>query len=120
MENIKLIVQIIIALGIFNVWIVNYGKKSKYRGGNATNMPEEFETYGFQSWFMKFIGFSKLTLAVALIAGIWYNDLVDVAAFLIGTLMVGAIFAHAKINDPFIKSIPALIMLILCSVLIIL
>ena len=120
MENIKLIVQIIIALGIFNVWILNYGKKSKYRGGNATNMHEEFETYGFQSWFMKFIGFSKLTLAVALIAGIWYNDLVDVAAFLIGTLMVGAIFAHTKINDPFIKSIPALIMLILCSVLIIL
>ena len=31
MENIKLIVQIIIALGIFNVWIVNYGKKSKYK-----------------------------------------------------------------------------------------
>ncbi|MBL6649829.1 MAG: DoxX family protein [Flavobacteriaceae bacterium] len=120
MENIKLIIQIIIALGIFNVWIVNYGKKSKYRGGNATNMSEEFETYGFKSWFMKLIGLTKLSLAVSLIAGIWYVDLIDISAFLIGTLMVGAIFSHAKINDPFIKSIPALIMLILCSVLIIL
>lgn len=120
MENIKLLVQLIIAIGIFNVWLINYSKSSKYRGGNANNMSEEFKTYGFNSWFMKLVGFLKLSMAVLLIAGIWYSDLVDYAAFTIGTLMVGAIFAHAKINDPFIKSVPALIMLILCSILIVL
>ena len=120
MENLKLIVQLIIALGIFNVWLINFSKTSKYRGGNAGNMSEEFETYGFKSWFMKLVGFLKLSMAVLLIAGIWYSNLIEYAAFVIGTLMVGAIFAHVKINDPFIKCVPALIMLILCSILIIL
>lgn len=120
MEYAKLIIQLILALGIYNVWIINYTKGSKYRGGSATNMSEEFEAYGFRSWFMKIIGFSKLTLATLLIAGIWFPYLINPSAFLIGTLMVGALFAHLKINDPFVKSIPALIMLILCSALIIL
>ncbi|MDC0378459.1 MAG: DoxX family protein [Flavobacteriaceae bacterium] len=120
MEYAKPIIQLILALGIYNVWIINYTKGSKYRGGNSTNMSEEFQAYGFRSWFMKIVGFSKLTLATLLIAGIWFPYLVEPSAFLIGTLMVGALFAHLKINDPFVKSIPALIMLILCSTLIIL
>ena len=120
MEYAKPIMQLILALGIYNVWIINYTKGSKYRGGNSTNMSEEFQAYGFRSWFMKIVGFSKLTLATLLIAGIWFPYLVEPSAFLIGTLMVGALFAHLKINDPFVKSIPALIMLILCSTLIIL
>ena len=120
MEYAKPIIQLILALGIYKVWIINYTKGSKYRGGNSTNMSEEFQAYGFRSWFMKIVGFSKLTLATLLIAGIWFPYLVEPSAFLIGTLMVGALFAHLKINDPFVKSIPALIMLILCSTLIIL
>ena len=120
MEYAKPIIQLILALGIYNVWIINYTKGSKYRGGNSTNMSEEFQAYGFRIWFMKIVGFSKLTLATLLIAGIWFPYLVEPSAFLIGTLMVGALFAHLKINDPFVKSIPALIMLILCSTLIIL
>ncbi|MEJ6698065.1 MAG: DoxX family protein [Flavobacteriaceae bacterium] len=120
MEYAKLIIQLILALGIYNVWIINYTKGSKYRGGSATNMSEEFKAYGFRGWFMKIIGFSKLTLATLLIAGIWFPYLINPSAFLIGILMVGALFAHLKINDPFVKSIPALIMLILCSALIIL
>jgi len=72
MENIKLVIQLILALGIYNVWIINYTKGSKYRGGKSNNMSEEFEAYGFKSWFMKFIGLSKLTLATLLIAGIWF------------------------------------------------
>jgi len=35
-----------------------------------------------------------------------------------GCLMVGAIFVHTKINDPLIKSLPAFVMLILCSIVI--
>ena len=104
MEYAKPIIQLILALGIYNVWIINYTKGSKYRGGNSTNMSEEFQAYGFRSWFMKIVGFSKLTLATLLIAGIWFPYLVEPSAFLIGTLMVGALFAHLKINDPFVKS----------------
>ena len=120
MEYAKPIIQLILALVIYNVWIINYTIGSKYRGGKSNNMSEEVEAYGFKSWCMKIIGFSKLTLATSLIACYWFPYLVDPSAFLIGTLMVGALFAHLKINDPFVKSIPALIMLILCSTLIIL
>ena len=42
MENAKLLIQLILALGIYNVWIINYTKGSKYRGGKSTNMSEEF------------------------------------------------------------------------------
>ena len=120
MENIKLIIQIVIAIGIFNVWLLNFKKPSKYRGGNSQNMTEEFTAYGFNNWFMKLIGFLKLSLASLLIAGIWFPNLIDIGAFLIGCLMIGAIFVHNSINDPFMKSLPAFLMLILSFVLMIL
>lgn len=120
MENIKLIIQIVIAIGIFNVWLLNFKKRSKYRGGNSQNMTEEFTAYGFNNWFMKIIRFSKLSLACLLIAGIWFPNLVDVSAFLIGCFMIGTIGVHIKINDPLIKSLPAFTILALSSILIIL
>ena len=118
MEKIKLIIQIIIAVGIFNVWLLNFKSPSKYRGGNSQNMSDEFNAYGFKNWFMKLIGFLKLSLAGFLILGIWFPILIDISAFLMGCLMVGAIFVHTKINDPLIKSLPAFVMLILCSIVI--
>ena len=30
--------ELILAFGIYNVWIINYTKGSKYRGGKSTNM----------------------------------------------------------------------------------
>ena len=120
MENIKLIIHIVIAIGIFNVWLLNFKKPSKYRGGNSQNMTEEFTAYGFNNWFMKLIGLLKLSLASLLITGIWFPNLIDISAFLIGCLMIGAIGFHVKINDPLIKSLPAFIMLVLSSILIIL
>ena len=120
MENIKILIQVIIALGIFNVWIVRLNKPSFFRGGDSKNMESEFKAYGFKHSFMKIIGFSKLSLACFLVAGIWFPNLVDISAFLIGCLMIGAIGFHVKINDPLIKSLPAFIMLVLSSILIIL
>ena len=49
MENIKLIIQIVIAIGIFNVWLLNFKKPSKYRGGNSQNMTEEFTNTKYQN-----------------------------------------------------------------------
>ena len=120
MENIQIIIQVIIAIGIFNVWIVRFRKPSIYRGGNSTSMESEFEAYGLSNTFMKIIGFSKLSLAVLLLFGIWFPQLVDISAFLMGCLMIGAIGLHVKINDPLIKSLPAFLMLVLSTALIIL
>jgi hypothetical protein len=113
METVIIVVQVVIALGILNVWVLRYGKPTSWRGGTAKNMAEEFEVYGLPSWFMKVIGALKLLLAAALIAGIWLPDLVRPAAVGMGILMLGAIAMHIKVKDPLMRSLPAFCMLVL-------
>ena len=75
MEWIKIVIQVIIAVSIFNVWILRVKKPTSWRGGTAKSMKEEFEAYGLPFWFMNLIGFLKLTLASLLIAGIFIPDI---------------------------------------------
>jgi hypothetical protein len=113
MDMIRIIIQIIIAVGIFNVWIIRYGKPTGWRGGQANNMKEEFAVYGLPPWFVGLIGFLKLLLAVFLIVGIWVPSLTNPAAYGMAILMLGAIAMHIKVKDPLKKSLPALTMLLL-------
>ncbi len=112
METIAIIIQIIIALGIFNVWILRFSKTSEWRGGDATNMKEEFAVYGLPEWVMKVVGALKLLLAAGLIAGIWWPKFTPVAAYGIAILMLGAIAMHFKVKDPLKKSLPAFTLLV--------
>jgi hypothetical protein len=107
MELIKIVLQLIVAIGIYNVWLVRFGKSTKWRGGSATDMKSEFEAYGMPQWFMMVIGFTKVTLATLLIAGIWFPFLVGPAALGLTSLMLGAIGMHIKVKDPLLKSLPA-------------
>lgn len=118
MEWIKIAIQLIIAVSIFNVWILRFGKPTSWRGGSAKSMKEEFEAYGLPEWFMKLIGFLKLTLAALLIAGIFVPDFIKPAAIGMAVLMFGAIVMHIKVKDTPIKSFPALTFLVLSIILI--
>ena len=118
METVSLIIQIVIALGIINVWLLRYGKATSWRGGNATNMKEEFEVYGLPPWFMGVIGGLKLLLATALILGIWLPVLTKPAALGMALLMLGAIAMHLKVKDPLKRSVPAFSMLVLSLILV--
>ena len=113
METVSLIIQIVIALGIFNVWLLRYGKATGWRGGNATNMKEEFAVYGLPPWFVGVIGGLKLLLATALIVGIALPVLTKPAAIGMAVLMLGAIAMHFKVKDPLKRSVPALSLLAL-------
>ncbi len=113
MEIAVLVIQIVIALGIFNVWILRFGKATEWRGGSADNMKEEFKTYGLPPWSVSVVGFFKLVFAACLIAGIWFPVLVRPAAIGIAILMLGAAAMHIKAKDPAKKSLPALTMLVL-------
>ena len=106
-------IQVVIALGIFNVWLLRYGKASPWRGGNATNMKEEFEVYGLPSWFVGVIGFLKVLFAILLIAGIWFPVVTQPAAIGIAVLMLGAMTMHFKVKDPLKKSLPSFTLLVL-------
>jgi len=113
MRTIIYILQITVALGLLNVWLLRFNQRTAYRGGNASSMPEEFAAYGLPAWFAYLIGALKIGSALALIVGIWLPVLVLPAAGLISVLMVGALAMHIKIHDPLKKSLPALGMLAL-------
>jgi uncharacterized membrane protein YphA (DoxX/SURF4 family) len=113
MQTITLILQVVIALGLFNVWLLRFSRSTPYRGGAAETMPEEFLAYGLPRWSTYLVGLLKLGAGLALIIGLWHPRWVLPAALLIASLMVGAIFMHFKIRDPLKKNLPALVMLIL-------
>ncbi len=114
MENfLFIIIQLVVAFGLLNVWLVRSQKETAYRGGEAKNIIEEFAAYGLPLWFCYLIGFLKVSAALALIIGIWVPGLALPAAGLLLVLMLGAVSMHIKVKDPIKKAIPAAIMLLL-------
>lgn len=113
MEAVRIVLQLVIALGIVNVWFIRFGKPSAWRGGSAQNMREEFAAYGLPSWTVGVVGFLKVGLAALLIAGIWYPILIAPSAWGMAMLMAGAISMHVKVKDPATRSLPAFTMLVL-------
>lgn len=111
------ILQIIVALGLLNVWLLRFNKSTAYRGGNARSMREEFAAYGLPVWFCYLVGFLKVTSALALLAGFFLPELVLPAASVIAVLMIGALAMHVKVKDPAIKSLPAFLVLAMCLVI---
>ena len=116
MTILTTILQIIIALGIVNVWLLRFGGPTEWRGGAAQNMTEEFSVYGLPAWFMLLIGFLKISLAALLIVGIWVPDIARYAALGMVALMLGAVAMHVKVGDPLPKSFPAIAMLTMSAV----
>ena len=121
--TLYLLVKMIIAFGILNVWIIRFNKKTAWRGGDSLSLKEEFQTYGLPIWFMYIVGFMKISLSLIIVIGTLsqffdtenYTILkLDTYVFsIMGFLMVGAILMHLQINDPLKKSLPAISILIL-------
>lgn len=107
------VLQIIIALGLLNVWLLRFNKATEYRGGKATTLPEEFAVYGLPSWFCYLVGTLKIGSAIALLFGLIYPPLILPAAGLIAVLMVGAIAMHMKVKDSIKKMLPASAMFVM-------
>ncbi len=118
------ILQILIALGLINVWLVRSGRATKYRGAGARNMKEEFSAYGLPSWFMYVIGFLKMVIALVMIVGLFMSQIMYpfglLALMVLSVLMLGAISMHIKVRDPFIKMLPAISMLTMAVLVIVL
>lgn len=117
MNTIILVAQVVVALAILNVWVLRAQKATAWRGGNATNLREEFAVYGLPAWFMRVVGALKISFAALLVAGIWIPALTKPAAFGLGILMLGAVVMHFKVGDPIQKALPAFTMLVLCAVI---
>jgi uncharacterized membrane protein HdeD (DUF308 family) len=116
MELVGTIAQIIVALGILNVWVLRFNRPTAYRGGDAKNIREEFAAYGLPFWFMCIIGFLKISLALALLVGVWIEQITMPAAIGMAILMAGAVSMHIKVKDPPKKALPAMTVLALCVI----
>lgn len=112
MHYILILLQLIVAFGLLNVWLIRSDKKTDYRGCNSTSLKNEFSAYGLPLWSFYVVGFLKITSAILLLLGIWKPFLVFPAALVVSVLMAGALVLHIKVEDPFKKWVPALIMLI--------
>jgi len=106
MGNYLIIAQIIVSTSVSYIWIFRYDVIIK-----------EFKDFGLSDLTRTFVGASKISIATLLIAGIWYPSLIPIPSILMGSFMLAAQFYHFKIKNPFIKHLPSLILLILCSLI---
>lgn len=111
MDLLRIILQVVVGLGILNVWLVRANWATGYRGGDAKTLKEEFATYGLPGWFFYLIGTLKILCALAILSGIWFPPLAMFGGAGLAVLMAGAFSMHLKVKDPFSKAIPSLAML---------
>ena len=111
MDLLRIVLQVVVGLGILNVWLIRANWSTGYRGGEAKSLKDEFATYGLPVWFFYLVGILKIACALALLVGIWFPILVIPGALGLAVLMAGAFTMHLKVKDPFKKTWPSLAML---------
>jgi hypothetical protein len=112
-DYIVIALKIIVGVSILNVWLIQPTKPTKWRGGNATTIIEEFEVYGLSKTICYIIGFLKVSLALLLLASIWFGSLTAYASSGLALLLFGSIIMHIRIKDPLYKSFPAFILILM-------
>jgi hypothetical protein len=113
LETTSNILQIVIGLGLLNVWIIRFNKETAYRGGIAKTLKEEFVEYDLPAWSCYVVGFLKIIAALFLIAGVWIPQVVLPFGILVLFLMFSAVTMHVIIRDPIFKAMPALALLVM-------
>ena len=111
MGYITIFLQLVVAFGLLNVWVIRSNQETPYRGSNSNSLKNEFTAYGLPLWSFYVVGFIKISSALLLLLGLWKPFLVFPAALVVSFMMVGAVCMHIKVRDPLKKLLPALIML---------
>jgi len=101
--DMAMIAQLIVAVSIAIVWIFRFD-----------NIVKEFKQYGLSDLTRTLVGSTKIALATLLVAGIWYPSLVLFPSILMAFLMLSAQYFHFKVNNPWQKRVPSLLLLLLC------
>jgi hypothetical protein len=110
---ISIILKVIVGLSILNVWLIQFNKTTRWRGGDAKTIIEEFEVYGLSKEFCYLVGFLKVSLALILLASIQFESLTLIGSIGLAVLLFGSIIMHLKAKDELLKSFPAFLFLIM-------
>jgi hypothetical protein len=116
MKLLSKILSVIVGLTVINVWLFRSNRSTSYRGGDASNLLEEFQVYGLDDYFL-IIGIVKVSLAIMLLLSLYYKKLSFFASSGIAVMMLVAVFMHINVGDELIKSMPASVMLTSCLVI---
>ena len=111
LNTIASVLQILVGLGLLNVWLLRRQSATAYRGGAAKNLKDEFAAYGLPAPMFYIVGGLKIICGVLLLVGLAYPPVVLPAAAVVAVLMVGAVAMHLKVGDPVTKYVPATLML---------
>ena len=111
LNKLSKILSVFVGLTIINVWLFRASRSTSFRGGNATNLLEEFTVYGLEDYFL-IIGVIKVSLAIVLILSLYFSKLRLFASLGISTMMLVAVYMHISVGDELIKSLPASSLLI--------
>ncbi len=116
MKLLSKILSVIVGLTVINVWLFRSNRSTSYRGGDASNLLEEFQVYGLDDYFL-IIGIVKVSLAIMLLLSLYYKKLSFFASSGIAVMMLVAVFMHINVGDELIKSMTASVMLTSCLVI---
>ena len=111
LKKLSKILSVFVGLTIINVWLFRASRSTSFRGGNATNLLEEFTVYGLEDYFL-IIGVIKVSLAIVLILSLYFSKLRLFASLGISIMMLVAVYMHMSVGDELIKSLPASSLLI--------
>ena len=111
LKKLSKILSVFVGLTIINVWLFRASRSTSFRGGNATNLLEEFTVYGLEDYFL-IIGVIKVSLAIVLILSLYFSKLRLFASLGISIMMLVAVYMHTSVGDELIKSLPASSLLI--------
>ena len=111
LNTIASVLQILVGLGLLNVWLLRRQSATAYRGGSAKNLKDEFAAYGLPAPMFYIVGGLKIICGVLLLVGLAYPPVVLPAAAVVAVLMMGAVAMHLKVGDPVSKFVPAALML---------
>ena len=98
-DYILIALKLIVGLSILNVWLIQPKKATKWRGGNAKTIIEEFEVYGLSKTVCYVVGFLKVSLALILLASIKFESLTLIGSIGLALLLLGSVIFHIKVKD---------------------
>jgi len=112
-EYIIIFLKIIVGVSIINVWLIQPNKPSKWRGGDATTITEEFSVYGLSKTFYYIVFAVKVGLAILLLVSIKYDVFSLYSSIGLAALLGGSIAMHLKVKDALFKSFPAFLFMVM-------